>query len=1058
MKLLKPIVFFIFLQQMGFSARCQETFPVNGVADKRTHCYALTNAEIVIDAKNKLSNGTLIIKEGKIVAVGIKPQIPAEAVIIDCKGKHIYPSFIDIYSDYGMPPLKPATNINFFAPAQITSNTKGAFGWNQAIKTEINAAELFNIDEAKAKTLRDIGFGVVLTHQKDGIARGTGTVVSLANNKENLLVIREKASAHYSFSRGSSTQSYPQSLMGSIALLRQTFLDGNWYKKGGSGEGANLSLQAWNNNMKLPQIFESNDKWNCLRADRIGDEFSVQYILKAGGNEYQRMAEMVDTKASFILPLNFPQAMDVEDPNDSRFVALAELKNWEMAPTNPAAFEKANVNFCITTADLKDNKQFFTNLRKAIEYGLSEGKALEALTKTPAMLLNIYNETGSLEVGKIANFIITNGPIFQDKTTLLENWVQGIKYAIKEDVTKNIAGSYSLTINTEEGNKNYVLELKNNKQATVMFGKDSLRTSFNSDGKMVNLNFSLDINLGKKTPNNNVVNILKADTSKLKINDIAVIPSQRDSLETPDDKLPKQTIKPSNQLPSNNTAISKTTIPTPYIRLSGILSDTYFQGNGVDTLGKALLWSAILIKAVSPKQDSVRKKPIPQMGKLTYPNMAYGWEQKPKQENILIKNTTVWTNENEGILYNTDVLVQNGKIAAIGKNLSNSSAKIIDGNSLHLTPGIIDEHSHIACASINEGGQTVTSEVRIGDNLYPDDINIYRQLSGGVTSSHILHGSANTIGGQTQLIKLRWGANDTALKFKGADGFIKFALGENVKRTPAQVNNRFPDSRMGVEQVQMDAFTRAKDYENALKGANAKLVRRDLELDALVEILNKKRFITCHSYVASEIIETMRMAEHFGFKINTFTHILEGYKVADKMKAHGAQASTFSDWWAYKVEVQDAIPYNPAIMQKLGLNVAINSDDPEMARRLNQEAAKSIKYGGLSETDALKMVTLNPAIMLHIDKTVGSIKVGKDADLVLWSDNPLSMYAIAEKTMVDGIIYFDRIMDNQLRVQIASERNRLIQKMIGEKKSGNSVIQATTSFRHINDCGDHGDD
>ena len=443
------------------------------------------------------------------------------------------------------------------------------------------------------------------------------------------------------------------------------------------------------------------------------------------------------------------------------------------------------------------------------------------------------------------------------------------------------------------------------------------------------------------------------------------------------------------------------------------------------------------------------------MGKLTYPNMSFGWDEMPKQETILFKNATVWTNEKEGVLDNADVLVTNGKITAVGKNLTDANARVIDATGKHITAGIIDEHSHIAAASINEGGQSVTSEVRIADNIAPDDIDIYRQLSGGVTTSHILHGSANTIGGQTQLIKLRWGANDDELKFKGADGFIKFALGENVKRTSSQTNNRFPDTRMGVEQVQMDAFTRAKDYENALKGPNGKLVRRDLELDALVEIMNKKRFITCHSYVQSEIIETMRVAEHFGFTINTFTHILEGYKVADKMKAHGANASTFSDWWAYKLEVQDAIPYNPGIMHNVGVNVAINSDDAEMARRLNQEAAKSIKYSGMSEEDALKMVTLNPATMLHIDKSVGSIKVGKDADLVMWSDNPLSIYAKAEKTLVDGIVYFDREKDAIIRKQVTAERNRLVQKMLDEKKSGGPVSPATPSLRQVNACEDH---
>jgi imidazolonepropionase-like amidohydrolase len=357
--------------------------------------------------------------------------------------------------------------------------------------------------------------------------------------------------------------------------------------------------------------------------------------------------------------------------------------------------------------------------------------------------------------------------------------------------------------------------------------------------------------------------------------------------------------------------------------------------------------------------------------------------------------------------------------------------------------------------------------VRIADNLTPDDINIYRQLSGGVTTSHILHGSANTIGGQTQLIKLRWGVNDEGLKFRGADPFIKFALGENVKRSFYQLNNnsnnnRYPDTRMGVEQVLVDAFTRAHEYENQWKayyGAKNKkgltAPRRDLELDALVEILNNKRFITCHSYVQSEINAAMKVAERLGYKYNTFTHILEGYKVADKMKAHGANASTFSDWWYYKMEVVDAIPYNARLMQQVGLNVAINSDDAEMARRLNQEAAKSVKYGGMSEEDALKMVTLNPAKMLHIDKQVGSIRPGKDADLVLWSDNPLSIYAQSLYTIVDGTVYFDREKDVQLRRSVADERARLIRKMNGEKRSGAPVVPAQPSYQTVLTCGEH---
>lgn len=991
---------------LAYFSNAQKTFPVNGVADERSGHYAFTNVTIIKDAKTIIPNASLIIKKGKIVAVGTNISIPADAAQIDCKGKYIMPSFVDIYTDYGMPvQQRSPAPFNYSAPAQLVSNTKGAFGWNQSIRSDVDASAIFATDESRAKTFRDIGFGTVLTHQKDGIARGTGTVVTLSGKKENLAVVKEKATTHYSFSKGSSTQSYPGSLMGAIALLRQTYFDAAWYKNNADAEGVNLTLKAWNANQQLPQIFEANDKWNDIRADRIGDEFGVQYIIKGGGNEYQRIKEISATKATFIIPVNFPQPMDVEDPDDARLVSLNDLKHWELAPSNPAALEKAGILFCLTAADIKDPKDFLSNVRKAIEWGLSEHCAFDALTKTPATLLGIYDKVGSIEVGKLANFLITSGPVFNDKSIIYQNWIQGEPYYINNNSWNDIKGMYQLSVYDAKSEKKYGLEVKSNNAAVIIAGNDTIPARFSYNGSMLSIGFLPD----KKT--------------------------------------------------------------TEFIRLSGTVIGSGWAGNGTDNNGDAVSWKASFVKAPDIKADSAKKKNISAVAKVTFPFGSYGWNTLPVEKTILIKNATVWTSDEAGKLENTDVLVSKGKIVQMGKNLSNTDALVIDGSGKHLTPGIIDEHSHIAAASINEGAQSVTSEVRIADNLAPDDINIYRQLSGGVTTSHILHGSANTIGGQTQLIKLRWGADDEGLKFKGADPFIKFALGENVKRTTAAANNRFPDTRMGVEQVLTDAFQRASDYQLEIKKAEALIktprkkgessngiwntVRRDLELDALVEIMNKKRFITCHSYVQTEITYTMRVAENFGFSINTFTHILEGYKVADKMKVHGANASTFSDWWAYKTEVADAIAYNAAIMQKEGLNVCINSDDAEMARRLNQEAAKTIKYGGVSEEDALKMVTINPAKALHINEKTGSIKQGKDADLVLWSDNPLSIYAKAEKTIVDGIIYFDREHDLQLRKNISEERNRIIQKMIAEKKGGVAVAPFKPSTQLLLGCGEN---
>lgn len=427
--------------------------------------------------------------------------------------------------------------------------------------------------------------------------------------------------------------------------------------------------------------------------------------------------------------------------------------------------------------------------------------------------------------------------------------------------------------------------------------------------------------------------------------------------------------------------------------------------------------------------------------------MSYGLKNKPVEQTILFKNATVWTNEKEGILKHTDILIKNGKIAKMGRHLSDKDAILIDATDKHLTSGIIDEHSHIAAASINEAGHNSSAEVSIADNINAEDINIYRNLAGGVTISQILHGSANPIGGRAALLKLRWGETADNLLYKNASKFIKFALGENVKQSNWGSNQtiRFPQTRMGVEQVYMDYFQRAKEYD-ALK-KSGKPYRKDIEMETLVEILKGERFITCHSYIQSEINMLMKVAEKFHFKINTFTHILEGYKVADIMKKHGVGASTFSDWWAYKYEVNDAIPYNAAILHKMGIITAINSDDAEMARRLNQEAAKTVKYGNVSEEEAWKMVTLNPAKLLHIDKWVGSIKVGKDADLVLWNAHPLSVYAKAEKTLIDGKVYFDIEQDKQQRKAIKKERNQIINMMLNAKSKG-AATQAPKKKEH----------
>ncbi len=969
------------LWSIVFTSVAQETFPQNDVRDKRENAYALTNGTVVVDYQTTLANATLLIKEGKVVQVGAGITIPKGYTVIDLKGNYVYPSIIDPYTNYGLPKLNTkGGGFSFSKKEQIQTKTKGAFNSNEAIKSEYSAAANFSVDAKAAKVLRKLGFGAVLTYQADGLARGTGALVTLNSDRANKVLLNEHASANYSFSKGSSKQLYPISSMGYIAVLRQTYLDAQWYKAQNPRPFKDLSLEHWILSQSLPQVFDANSWMSDLRADKLGDEFGVQYIIKGGGDEYQRIAEIKATNAQFIIPLNYPAAYDVTDPFDAKEVSLAKMKHWELAPTNAAVLAQNGVSFAFTAKGLKSAKDYLPNVRKAIKNGLSEQEALKAMTYTPAAMLRATNQLGSLQKGKIANFIITSKPIFDEKSNILENWVQGTRYEFSSLEKLDFGGKYNLLV-----------------------GSDS---------------FNMEIS-GKPGSHSSIIKINDSTSFILK------------------SKFDKNLIEFSYS-PEGEDGI---------IRLTGWTEESGWSGKGQLIDGTWINWSATRTgdleeEEKNPKKEEIKDEKVT-VGNMIYPFVAHGNIEIPVQETILIKNATLWTNEAEGIVEQTDILLTNGKIFKIGKNLSASGAKVIDATGKHVTSGIIDEHSHIAASSINDLA-TNSSMVRIGDVLNPTDYNIYTALAGGTTAVQILHGSANPIGGQSALIKLRWGANPAEMKIKDADGFIKFALGENVKRSYNPNSIRFPQTRMGVEQVFIDAFSSAVEYEKKWKSYNglskkAKVgvlaPRKDLAMETMVEIINKKRFISCHSYVQSEINMLMKVADQFDFNINTFTHILEGYKVADKMKAHGVGASTFSDWWAYKWEVRYAIPYNAAIMHNVGLTVAINSDDAEMGRRLNQEAAKTIKYGGVSQEDAWKMITLNPAKLLHLDNRMGSLKVGKDADVVVWSGNPLSVYTKVETTIVDGVIYFDTKQDAEMDKWIEKERARLIQKMKATKKA-----------------------
>lgn len=987
---------------LGFitNSIAQETFPRNGAYDERAERYAFTNATIVVDAKTTISKGTLLIEKGVIKEVGAQVSIPAGTIVNDLQGQYIYPSLIDLDSNYGLPEAPQATRGNFMRQApQLESNKKGAFGWNQAVQPEVETALQFTVNEKKAEELRKSGYGTVLTHVHDGIVRGTGALVTLTNKSANEALLVKNASTHYSFSKGSSTQTYPNSVMGSVALLRQTFYDADWYNKGGYNKENNISLEAFIKHQKLPAIFEANDKWSIIRADQVGDEFGVQFIIKGAGDEYQRIDEIKKTGATLIVPLHFPEAFDIADPWDTELISVAEMKHWEMAPANLAALEKANIPFVITSSGLKSSNDLLKNVRKAISYGLSKEAALEALTLKPASVIKVDDLVGSLRKGKLANFLITSTDLFNEKSVIYENWVKGTRYVVNNRSAVDARGTYALTVNNQivgdlviSGSidkPEFKLEATGDKKATA---KAQLQ------GELLTLSYSTDN---------------KSDGT---------------------------------------------------VRLTGWKKEQSFTGEGETSEGNRVSWKAELKKPYT--EEAIAKsatEEVPQIGKIVYPFAGFGHAEKPKQETILIKNATVWTNEKEGILPNTDVLVVNGKIARVGKSLSApAAARVIDGTGKHVTTGIIDEHSHIALFSVNEGSQTSSAEVRMSDVVNADDVNIYRQLAGGVTTSQLLHGSANSIGGQSAVIKLKWGGAPSDLLLPEVKS-IKFALGENVKQSNwGDVNRvRFPQTRMGVEQVYFDHFIRAKEYEqewkkyNSLRNkAGVTPPRVDIELDALVEILNGKRDITCHSYVQSEINMLMKVADSLGFKINTFTHILEGYKLADKMAERKIGGSTFADWWAYKMEVKEAIPQNAALMANEGVVVSINSDDAEMARRLNQEAAKTMNFGNMTEEEAWKFVTLNPAKLLRLDHRLGSIKSGKDGDLVVWNNHPLSIYSRPDYTIIEGTVYFDAAAQEQRLAELAKEKARLVQKMLQAKAAGAPTRTPEAKGTHMWHCED----
>ncbi len=958
----------------------QENATPNGIADQRAGAYAFVNATIY-KPNGSLDAGTLLIRDGRVVAISDDDAAPPGYFEIDLDGRYIYPGLIDIYSDYGMPTL---TREDSNGAAENLYPSATALNVNDAIRSNFRASTAFTPDADRKEEYREMGFSSVLSHRQDGIARGSSALITLGDRNANEAIVVADAAAHYSLDKGSSSQSMPSSLMGAFALLRQTYLDAQWFGTQEPRPFTDASLEAWNATQALPQIMEVDNWQELLTADRLGDEFAVQYMIKTTGDSYRQAGLVAATAAALIVPVDFPAAPDVEDPLTADEVSLEELKHWELAPYNLRVLAEQGIPFAITSSGA--DSDFWDNLRTAVENGLPASAAIEALTRVPAQFLGVDHLVGQLAPSTLANFLISSGELLEEDSVILENWIAGQRFVLNEDFDGR-EGVYELDL-----------------------GDEAFRIELSFDGSDAS------------------ARLLLADEETRRVN-----------LDLSEDLISFSF--------AHDDAGNR-------LRLSGWADGAGWAGNGRTPTGAMVDWRLTPVAALDAEQvqetDNGVGSGLP--GPILYPFSAYGRQTIPQSQDFLVRGATVWTNEDAGVTV-TDVLVRDGRIAEVGPDLNAGGATVIDGSGKHLTPGIIDEHSHIALFNINEG-QTNSSMVRMKEVVDSENINIYRNLAGGVVAAQLLHGSANPIGGQSATIKMRWGADPQNLLIEDADEFIKFALGENVKRSRSPASIRYPQTRMGVEQVFTNAFSQAQEYGETWEEYNGLSrnqrrdtppPRRDLVHEAMLEVLNGERFVTSHSYVQSEINMLMHVADSFDFNINTFTHILEGYKVADKMAQHGAGGSTFSDWWGYKWEVRYAIPYNAALMLQAGVVVALNSDDAELSRRLNQEAAKAVKYGGVSEVDALKMVTLNPAILLHLDDRMGSVREGKDADLVLWSDHPLSIYAVAETTWVEGIPYYDREEDRQLRQQIAAERARIIAAITRDESAAGSDEGAADS-------------
>ncbi|HUT94069.1 MAG TPA: amidohydrolase family protein [Thermoguttaceae bacterium] len=968
------------------------TEPVEGLHENTPDVHALVGARIVAAPGQVIDVGTLVVRDGVIVAVGPDAAVPPDARVWPMEGKTIYAGLIDAYSPISV---------------DAVSTSQGAPHWNPQVEPQRDAGRAYRLDKSLSATLRSQGVTCRLVVPDSGVIRGTSALVTTGDAPGKRALVRDRVALHMRLtvdSPGSdkSKRTYPRSPMGAVALARQAMYDADWYARAWQAYETDPGLPRPERNDALERlgeyvdgskrvIVEASDEQYVLRADRFAREFALKIAVRGSGREYRRLEAIRATGRPVIVPLAFPKPPNVATSEAALGVSLADLMHWDVAPENAARLAEAGVPIAFCSDGLKSPKEFLGAVRTAVERGLDAQAALEALTTEPARLFGVSDRLGTLDVGKAAHLVVTDGDLLAKKTRVLETWVDGRRYEVVAAPVVDVRGTWRVT----------------------PAGRRRQRFLLTLSGKPGKLEGT--VRLDKK----------KAEETKL------TLVGLRDAR-------------------FGCTFDGKPLGAEGAVQLSAVVSDS---PDGKRAWLGSIHWpdgttSAISVTRVESQgeeeESEDESEPAPASFPVNYPLGAFGRTGPPDEpRRVAFTGGTVWTCEEPGVLEAATVLVGEGKILAVGKDVDvPGDAVVVDCSGKHVTPGIIDCHSHMATdGGINEGTQAISAEVRIGDFLDAGDVAIYRQLGGGVTASHVLHGSANPIGGQNQLIKLRWGALPEELKFAGAPPTIKFALGENVKQSNwgDEFTTRYPQTRMGVVEIIRDAFQAAEEYArqwDAWRRTRRGLPpRRDLELEALVEVLRHERWIHCHAYRQDEVLALLTTLDGFGIRVAALQHVLEGYKVADAMARYGAGGSAFSDWWAYKFEVYDAIPYNGVLMHRAGVVVSFNSDSRELARHLNQEAAKAMKYGGLSPEEALRFVTLNPARQLLVDQYVGSLAPGKHADLVVWSGSPLANSSRPEQTWIDGRKYFDLEEDQAARQEARRRHAALVQKVLASEQA-----------------------